>query len=226
MRTFLSYLFISFLLQSCATQYQLKDGTQISKKELVKKIKLVKNKLEKTGYYHDKIITIRKNTRENIEENQPFYDEVNDLKAEKLSEASKLGKRTVFYQKINNGYNVYYQVDQINIFKPNDINLSLYMKEVNRIVSLLEKSIIKMDNIKDELNPDYGIGQQYFGVSNWTKENAFLPEVIELLVKGKKNKVFATKIAEYPNTSYLSLIQNIGEMKKVETLNYYTITIH
>ena len=100
------------------------------------------------------------------------------------------------------------------------------MKEVNRIVSLLEKSIIKMDNIKDELNPDYGIGQQYFGVSNWTKENAFLPEVIELLVKGKKNKVFATKISEYPNTSYLSLIQNIGEMKKVETLNYYTITIH
>ena len=83
-----------------------------------------------------------------------------------------------------------------------------------------------MEHIKDELNPDYGIGQQYFGVVNWTKENVFLPEVIELLVKSEKNKVYTTEMAEYPTATYLSLIQNIGETLNVETLNYYTITIH
>ncbi len=224
MKIFFLLIFFSFYFSSCFTNYQFSDGSSINKRKIRSEVKSVeKNNFYNSNTYGHKL-KISKVSLESKPDNEPRYSRINELEKGKLVEGWG-NRKPYFIQKIGNGTTTYYKGDQINIFKPQSLNKELFFTEVNKIVMLLENGNLKMKDIDANLDPDIGLSVQYFGEGDWETEDAFVPEVKEVLIKGTKNEIFKSELVELPQVSYLSLVQNIGKQKSVETVTYFYILL-
>jgi hypothetical protein len=226
MRVFFIGLFLGLLLQGCTQKYKLTNGQKISEKHILSEVFTLELNSPRTSFYKGENVNIQKETIKFEERNKIKFDQINQLEPRKLLMDYDPNNKPFFYYKISNGELTYHKVDQTNIFKPHETNQPLFTKEVNRIIELLETEKLAMKDIQTVLNLDYGIKAKYQGISDWMEEKAFLPQVLKTLEKDKKGKVFKSDTQKLSHLSYLSLVQNIGETKKVATLTYYKITLH
>lgn len=217
--------FIISILLGCNTNYALIDGTMVSKKEIKEELILAEQRLKISTHYNSEKIKVIKLTKEWKAVDKVKYDIINNLKIGELSKANKDSRTPFFYVKIKNGSQVYHDADMINVFKPENITNRLFMKEVDRVIGLLERGVITLDDLNRELNAEYGIRARNHSPWGWTKEEVFLPDLIEVLARGNKYEVYKSELARGFKSEYISLIQNIGKKKNVETLAYYKITL-
>ena len=226
MRIFFISLFLWLLLGGCTQKYKLTNGQKISEKEILSEIFTLELKSPRTSFYRGENVNIQKETLKYVAPNKTKFDQINQIESKKLLMDFDPNNKPFFYYKISNGELIYHKVDQTNIFKPHETNQPLFTKEVNRITELLETEKLAMKDIQTVLNLDYGIEAKYQGISDWMEEKAFLPEVLKTLEKDNKGKVYRSPTQKLSHLSYLSLVQNIGETKKVPIVTYYKITLH
>ena len=222
---FILILTIVFTISSCATPYKLKNGTTITRKEIIAEIETYKKNKYGSSYYNGKSVKIWKRTTEKTERNDSLYFKIDGLNINELSKPITSNNATVFFMKSRNDVKRYFQPDQINIFQPTTINDELFDTEITRIIGLLEEGKIKMSEIKANLNKDYDISVQYYKNEKFVEENVYKPEVIDLLTNKATLAVYTSEKAKVAGVTYISLIQNLGLKKINPTCNYLYIAL-